>query len=142
MNKKIILLFVILCCVFLVPSSYVLAEEDNSEVKQLEDEVYSQVENFDFSELETIVNDDFANITDEQSFKEIVMSLINGEQVVDANTILDKVLNLLFGYIKQIIPIIMVIIAIAILGNIVNSFQSSSGGKSISDLIHLFVKNS
>lgn len=135
MNKRIILVFLVLSCLFLTPSSCLLAE-DNVENNQLENEVNKQLENFDFSNLESIVDNDLANITDEESFKEIVMRLINGEQITDATTILDKIVDLLFGQIKQIIPIVMIIIAIAILGNIVNSFQASSGGKSVSDLTH------
>jgi len=136
MKKKIIIILMFVCFVVLTPSSHLFAEENDSQNVQLEDEVNKQLEEFDFGDLETLINDDVTNITNEQSFKEIVENLINGEQSLDVSSIIDKILNILFGQIRQIIPIVMMIIAIAILGNIVNSFQSSSGGKSISDLTH------
>ena len=113
--------------------------EDNSEKTSeelLKEEVDKQLENVDFDNLEEFFNDENFSITDETCFKEIVTNLINGSFKSDPMTILGKIANSFFHNTKSILPILLMIIAIAILGNIVNSFKANSNSQAIADLIH------
>jgi len=90
----------------------------------------------DFAELDDLISSDKLEITNEQSFKEMVSNLINGKNNTDVKTVLGKILKNIFSEISAILPLMFVIIAVAILGNIVNSFQPATNNKSIADLTH------
>ena len=135
MKKKIIFILIIVMSIVLIPTNSISAEDKSEEVK-LQEEVDNQLENLDFKDLETLMKDDSLFITDENSFKGIVSDLINGEYNTDTQTVLGNVANKIFSQIVSIIPILLIIVVIAILGNIVNSFQPSSNSKAIADIVH------
>lgn len=131
--KKVIIL-IILISIVLMPSTIAFAEDDPS--KQLSDEVKNQIADFDFSDLNELLESQDFEITDEMSFREIVEHLINGNYKADSSTILGKIVKTFLGQITSILPIILVILAIAILSNIVASFQPSTSSSTIANLVH------
>lgn len=135
MKRKIILILLVIVSLSIMPFTTSYAEEKTAE-QQLQEEVDKQLEDFNFSDLNDIFENSDFKVTDENSFKEVVENLINGKYKADSTTILNKVLNMFLGEISSVLPIVLMILAIAILSNIVNSFQASSSSKAISDLIH------
>ena len=136
MKKAILLLLLIVVCIAVLPTQTAYAEEEvKSEEELLEEQVKTQLDEMDFSELNDLVEDDNLDITNE-SFKGMVDNLINGQSITDVKTVLGKILSRMFKEIRSLIPIIFMIVAIAVLGNIVSSFQPTSNSKTISDITH------
>ncbi len=131
--KKVIILIIFISIV-LMPSAIAFAEDDPS--KQLNDEVKNQIADFDFSDLNELLESQDFVVTDDVSFREIVENLINGNYKADSSTILGKVVKTFFGQVSSVLPIILVILAIAILSNIVASFQPSTTSSTIANLVH------
>ena len=138
MKKKIIIVLLLIICTFLVPvkHGYANSSEEKTPEQLLEEEVDKQVNNFDFDELNELFDNEDFKITDEQSFKDIVINLINGDFKADPVTILGKIANKFFSGISSILPVILMILAIAILGNIINTFQPNNNSKTIANLVH------
>jgi len=134
MRKKVIVILMLVLLFAIVPFNNAFAQDDTSE-DLLKDEVQTQLNEMDFSKLEDLIYEEI-NITDEESFKEIVNQLINGNYNINSTNLISKISKTLFSQITSIIPLILIIIAIAILSNIVNSFQPTTNSKSISDLVH------
>lgn len=135
MKSKVSIVLMILLCLILLPGGSCFAEDKDIE-KQLKEEVNNQLDKIDFDKLDSLFESGELTITDEESFKSIVENLIDGKYNINASSILTRVINLFLGDVSSILPIIIMILAIAILGNIVNSFQPDSNSKAISDLIH------
>lgn len=132
MIKKIVMVVLIIAsCVFVLPTSLVYAE---GEMEQLEQEVDTKLDDIDFSGL-----DDSAESNDQlgimDSFGDIVKKLISGNYE-GSDTIVSKIISTIFKQITSLIPIMLLIVAIAIMGNIVQSFKPTESSKAISDLIH------
>ena len=136
MKRKIIICLLIIICVFILPLTTVIADDGADEEDLLKEEVNKQLDEVDFGKLNDLLETGELNIADEQTFKEIVENLINGKYTLTSSTVLNKVVNLLIGDISSIIPIIFIVLAIAILSNIVNSFQPSVESKSIAEITH------
>ena len=136
MKRKIIICLLIVICFVVLPITTTIADNESKEENLLKEEVDKQLEDFDFGQLNDLLESGEINITNEQTFKEIVENLINGKYTLSASSILNKVINLLIGDISSIIPIIFMVLAIAILSNIVNSFQPSAESKSIAEITH------
>ena len=130
MKKIIIIVLLILCIGFPVGTAYAEGESD-----QLQQEVDAELKDLDFKDLEDIVgNNDNLNIVG--SFEDVVKKLIGGNYDDNSTTILGKIINNVFSQLVGIIPIMLIIVAIAILGNMIESFKPTESSKAISDLIH------
>jgi len=130
MKKILIVLLLILCIGF--PVGVVRAEGESD---QLQQEVDAELKDMDFKDLEGMVeSDDNLNIVG--SFEDVVKKLIGGNYEDNSATILGKILNNIFSQIVGLLPIMLLIVAIAILGNMIGSFKPAESSKAISDLIH------
>ncbi len=119
----------------------VIAEESttNDQLQQdLEQEIDDQLSQLDLSSLEDILK----SLTDQQlaifggsSFLEKLQALIKGD-FDDNNDIWSAILSLFFDNVLSLLPIISIIIAVSLLGNMIQGLKPNSGGKSISNIIH------
>lgn len=135
MKKLFVFLLLIFLIITTVPAGVVFAEDKTNE-QQLQEEVDSQLNDFNFEDLNGLFDNEEFKVTEEESFKDIVYNLVNGKYKADGVSILGKIVNAFTSQISSVLPIIIIIIAIAILSNIVNSFQPNSNAKSIPDIIH------
>lgn len=132
--KKIILLLLI---IFLAVPQFgiVFADETNSSEVELEEEVEKTLEDIDFRDMENISSDsDLLDIMG--SFQEVVDDLISGKYSDNSSSIIGEIVNKVFSQISSLIPVVLMIIAVAILGNLMRSFQTGNNSKEVSDLIH------
>lgn len=119
-------------------SSY--AEElSNEEIeKEIDEEIEKQLGNLDFSSLDEILDalsKGQLSIFGGSSFADKVRSLLKGEY--DSNQGLWKaILNCFFGSLLGLLPIMSLIIAISLIGSMIQGLKPTTNGKSMSNIIH------
>lgn len=113
---------------FTNPPIIAKAESLNSST-EIENELSSTVEellqDIDFDSLEELYVDNY-QIFGETSFKDVVQKLINGEYFSNYDNVFKSVISLIFDGVAQLLPVFLTIIAIAILGSILNNLKSDS----------------
>ena len=106
---------------------------------ELKEEVSSQIKDFNFSELDKILENfgvDSKSIFGSESFSEKLNNLINGKYTLDSQSIFQTIINILFENILEIFPIFCSIVTIVILCSFISQIRSSVNGKSINDIVH------
>lgn len=131
--KKCIVLLLVICSLILIPRGQVFANEN--EEQNLQTEIDKIVSDLDMDTLEKISTDE-DDLEIVGSFEELVKKLVSANYADENGVVLNKIVNKLFAQILSFVPIMLLIIAIAILGNIVDSFKPGESSKAISDLIH------
>ncbi len=135
-------LFIIFCptiskySTFATNSEEIETDEDYSE--ELEEEINNQLENLDFSSLEDILNsftNGQINIFGGSSFIEKLQKLITGE-FGDNQNLWSSIISIFFDNILGLLPIISLIIAISLIGSMLQGLKPNNNGKSISNVIH------
>ena len=123
---------------YVLNTPFVMAESEEESLKEeLEIEIGEQLDDLDFSDLETYIDSLENSVKDMFSggFVSKVESLINGEYIT-GDSFLSSVFSLLWDGLLDFLPIIASIIAISILGGMVGNLKPSSGGKSIGNIVH------
>lgn len=138
-NKKkyaLIILFLVLAFFFTFKLEYfVSAEETSTNEEELTSSVYEILDSIDFSELQNIADDlENLNIFD-SSIKEKVTQILNGEYFTNYSSVVSGILSLIFGDIREFLPILLSLVAIGMLSNILISMKSD-GNKGASNTIH------
>lgn len=140
MYKPYFVVFAILMLILLlfsIPS--VFCEADNSDLtSELEENVYSQLGGFDFSEL----NDCVQNLSDESrevfgsdSFFDKVMNLLDGDFGAGSTVFLGAILDCFFGDITKFIPLLCIVVAVTILCSLIGNFRSDVGRDSVGRIV-------
>ena len=114
---------------YIINTHYVLAESDKESVEEeLEIETEKQLEDLDFSDLETYIDSLESSVKDMFSggFVSKVESLINGEYIT-GDSFLSSVFSLLWDGLLDFLPIIASIIAVSILGGMVGNLKPNTG---------------
>ena len=123
---------------YVLNTPFVMAEsEEESLEEELEIEIGEQLDDLDFSDLETYIDSLENSVKDMFSggFVGKVESLINGEYIT-GDSFLSSVFSLLWDGLLDFLPIIASIIAISILGGMVGNLKPNTGGKSIGNIVH------
>ena len=123
---------------YVLNTPFVMAEsEEESLEEELEIEIDEQLDDLDFSDLETYIDNLENSVKDMFSggFVGKVESLINGEYIT-GDSFLSSVFSLLWDGLLDFLPIIASIIAISILGGMVGNLKPNTGGKSIGNIVH------
>ena len=123
---------------YVLNTPFVMAEsEEESLEEELEIEIGEQLDDLDFSDLETYIDNLESSVKDMFSggFVGKVESLINGEYIT-GDSFLSSVFSLLWDGLFDFLPIIASIIAISILGGMVGNLKPNTGGKSIGNIVH------
>lgn len=135
-------LFIIFCptiskySTFATSSEEIETDEDYSE--ELEEEINNQLEDLDFSSLEDILNsftNGQINIFGGSSFIEKLQKLITGE-FDDNQNLWSSIISIFFDNLLGLLPIISLIIAISLIGSMLQGLKPNNNGKSISNVIH------
>ena len=147
-NKTIKTLFIIVLIVFFFfcptigkAATTSALESNNSQediAGELEDEVDKQLDNIDFSSLEEILQSLTSGelaIFGGSSFYEKLQNLINGE-FDDGTSLWTSIINIFFENLLSLLPIISIIIAVSLIGNMIQGLKPYNNGKSISSIIH------
>ena len=142
---KIVLVLITLLLLVLsltLPSTATYAEESQTIEEDLEEELGQEIDNqlgnLDLSSLEDILNsltDGELAIFGSNSFIGKLQDLINGN-FEDGTSLWSALLNLFFENILTLLPIISIIIAVALLGSMIQGLKPANNGKSISNIIH------
>lgn len=114
------------------------AAEDESLEDQLDDSVNDQLGDLDFSELEDILNnsDQGQDLFGGMSFFDKLVAIISGEFAEDSTSVWQALLNLIFDNLLAFLPIIATVIAVSILGGMIQNLKPNLSGKSIGSVIH------
>lgn len=139
MRKTIRRVFFILALfLFFLPLNCYDAKAQTAK-EELKEEVSSQIKDFDFSELDKILENfgvDSKSIFGSESLSEKLNNLINGKYTLDSQSIFQTVINILFENILDIFPIFCSIVTVVILCSFISQIRSSVNGKSINDIVH------
>ena len=119
-------------------ASVVYADSDQSLQEDFEQSVEDQLGDLDLSELEDILNNstDSANLFGGQSFFDKLLSIINGDFAEDSTSFWQALINLLFDNLLSFLPIIVTVVAVAILGGMIQNLKPNLNSKSIGSVIH------
>ncbi len=107
--------------------------------EELEEEVFSQIDNLDFNSLEEIVTSlstSAKTLFSSSSFVDKVTAVISGEYTDSASSFFSAVMSIFLDGLKGYIPIIASIISISILGGMISNLKPMTDGKSIGNIVH------
>lgn len=139
MIRKITLLLVLCVISFFNISPYVVcADSESSQIEEnLNSQIIKDLSSLDFSDLDATLSDlqSVYKFLPNLSAKDLLLNITSGKYFQDYTSVFDAVINLIFYSVKSIIPLIVFIVAIAILGSILNTIKSSNTS-SVSNLIH------
>jgi len=141
--KKNYILPVLILCVLVIFISQIPAvfceNDDDSLIKDLQDNVNSQLGNFDFTELDECIQSlgtDAQNIFGTQSFFDKVTRLIDGEFGANTGSFLSAFLQCFFGEIVNFVPILCVIVLVTVLCSLIGNIRSNIGSESVGKIIN------
>lgn len=119
-------------------ASIVYADETDDLAKQLEDTTSDALDDLDVSDLEKILDNtqQAARLFGGKSFLEKLASIINGDFADDSTSIWEALINLIFDNILSFLPIIATVIAVSILGGMIQNLKPNFSGKSIGSVVH------
>ncbi len=141
--KKYYVLILIMLIVLLMPfqngtATNALATTDQSVYEDIDEEISKQLDGLDFNSLDDLLK----NFSSGQiqmfggsSFFEKLMKLISGD-FDNGKDVWSSILNIFFDDLTGLIPLISLIIAVSLLGSMLQGLKSSNNGKSISNLIN------
>ena len=118
-----------------------VAEDELSQeeiLQEIEDELGNQLDNLDMSSIENLLDsltDEELALFGEKGFLDKITSLLSGE-ISQGSSLWTSILEIFFDSLLEIIPFISIIIAVALLGNLIQGLKPTKSEKSISNLIH------
>lgn len=127
---------------FLKPNLVVVSADDvkiNELQTELEETVYSQLENLNLKEIETILKglgDNELAVFGAQNFGDKVSQIVSGEFASGQQSIFSAVINLFFDDVLSFVPLLASIIVISIICGFLSNLKSEGSGKSVGDIIH------
>lgn len=107
--------------------------------EEFNQQVNEQVKDFDFSELDKILENYGVNsksIFGNKNFTDKLNDIISGKYTSDSESILHCILDIIFENILDIVPLLCSIISIVILCSFISQIRSSVNGKNINDIVH------
>ena len=116
--------------------AYATEEEEFGEIIQ------EQIGNLDTSEIDQVIedlNDQTKDFFGEDNFLDKLMKIISGDFGNDSASILDYVFNLVIDDVLSFVPIMATIIAVCILGSILQGVKPSKNGNSIRSVINFVI---
>lgn len=114
------------------------SSEEESLEEELDQAIDDQLGDLDFSELEDILNgsEGGSELFGGMSFFDKLVSIINGDFASDSSSVWEAILNLIFDGVLTFLPVIATIIAVSILGGMMQNLKPSFGKKSVGSIIH------
>lgn len=106
--------------------------------QELSEEIENQIADLDLSSLEDILKaleDGQLAIFGDKSFVQKLQNLINGN-FEDGTSLWEAIISIFFENLLSLLPIISIIIAVALIGSMIQGLKPYNNGKSISNVIH------
>lgn len=141
--KRLFVVIMILL-IFIIPVSCSSATQakatgdESVSYQELDDEILKQLDGLNLDSLDEILNQlnsGQIKLFGESTFYEKLIKLIKGE-FDNGKGLWSNILNIFFDDLVGLIPFISLIIAISLLGTMLQGLKSSSNGKSVSNLIN------
>lgn len=120
----------------LATTSEEMTEEELEQ--ELSEEIENQIADLDLSSLEDILKaleDGQLAIFGDKSFVQKLQNLINGN-FEDGTSLWEAIISIFFENLLSLLPIISIIIAVALIGSMIQGLKPYNNGKSISNVIH------
>ncbi len=120
----------------LATTSEEITEEELEQ--ELSEEIENQIADLDLSSLEDILKaleDGQLAIFGDKSFVQKLQNLINGN-FEDGTSLWEAIISIFFENLLSLLPIISIIIAVALIGSMIQGLKPYNNGKSISNVIH------
>jgi len=140
--KKIwlVLGLLLLAVLFSLPSqNYVSATETNN-MENLSQSVTDIVDNINVSEIENLVKDIETLGLFDGSVKDKLNQILNGEYFTNYTSVFSAIISIFISNISDILPFFLTLIAIGILGNIINGMgNTSKSNKNIINFVFLSI---
>ncbi len=129
---------VLICLALFVFPLFMPQQTVHANDKDLGEYVEENLDKIDFSEIDQVmesvgVNDEFFK---GKSFKNIVASLISGESYSNYNNFFEFIFGVLKEELISLLPFVLTVLALGIVGSLLNSFKPNINSKSVSDLLH------
>lgn len=139
--KKLIIILLILGSFFLACNTNpnIVYAETSSVQEELQENIDSQLNNIDFSGLDEIILDLTSEIDllfGSNSFREKLTEILNGEFNGGFAEIFSFILTALFNIVLKFLPLLASILAIAVIGSILQSLKGGFAGKSTGEVIN------
>ncbi|MBE7073812.1 MAG: hypothetical protein E7379_01825 [Clostridiales bacterium] len=147
MKLEKFIIFLILPCICLLTflpvttNNTTFASTNEIIEEDIGDKIDNQIEDLDFSYLDEILaqfNSNQTSIFGGRSFAERLKLLISGE-FASGQGLLQSIVAIFFDGIVNLLPTLSIIIAISILGNMIQGIKPSGNSKSLTNIIHFVV---
>ena len=129
MKRKLIF---VLICTLIIASLFVFLP-NTAKADELSDSIKEQIENLDLTELENFVSN--IDTINGQGFFDYLGELIKGEYNFSFSSITEYILRIFFSNVKNVIPIFISVIAIALFCGIINGAKGSFLSEGTADII-------
>ncbi len=142
-SRITIISMVLLIALFCVISPLKSFSTDSSSVEISEtllDTIIEELEEIDFSSLNTIIaefNENNTNIFSIDNIKSKIYSIISGENAMNYSSFIASLFSIIIENVINYLPILSLIVAIGVLSNLLTGIKGKFNEKSTSDLIHL-----
>ena len=142
-----ILTFLAIFCIFFsvllfIPPLQCYADtSDKTTKEEIYDEINNQLSGLDLEEIEKLLeglDDESSLLFGSSSFVTKITNLMTGN-LDDTTSFLNTIIRIFFGNLSKYIPLIATIIAISVLGGIIDSVKPLSKNGSISSLVHFAI---
>lgn len=121
-------------------SNAAFAESAQSEFEtELKDQVDNQLDNLDFSQVETTLTNlsaEAKKLFSANSFKDKLVCVLNGSYTENSTSFFSAVMSIFWNGLGDYLPIMASIIAISILGGMIENLRPMTNGKSIGNIVH------
>ena len=137
----LIIIFLLVCPTFFkttATTTYAQTSEQEITIEEIEQEIEKQLEDLDISSIDELLNSftkGQLQIFGGDSFVEKIFNLITGK-FDNGKGLWESLLSIFFENLLGLIPMISIIIAISLLGNMLQGLKPSTNGKSISNVIN------
>jgi len=142
-NAVLVILLCVLISLFsvLLPLKTYAATVNSKEIEQqINSSVISELDKIDFSELNKVVDEFNAkktNIFAIENIKAKIYSIISGENALKYENVIASIFSNLVELVLKYLPLLSIIIAIGVIGNLLNGVKSKFNEKSTGELIGL-----
>lgn len=92
---------------------------------ELENTIDDLLQDFDLEQMDTFCVDEY-RIFDNTSFREKVTAILHGEYFEDYDSLFKAIISLMFDGIASMLPMFLVILAVAILASLLNGIKADS----------------
>ena len=133
------IIVIIFTSTFIIPTKLVYADDDKSIETQLEENIDSQLNNIDFSNIDEIINSldsSTDSIFKSKNFRDKITEILQGNFNGGFTDIFNYILSSIFDLILQYLPFLASILGIAVLGSILQSLKSGFAGRATGEIIN------